>query len=230
MFFNREASYEKKRKKLLKKAPAGALKDFLSVPFPTPDTPIDKVPILAVDFETTGLDATKDQILSIGHIHLKNNDIHLSSAYHKIISTEGYLDEKNVAIHHIMDDIKASGDAIENAVEELLKALTGKVMLVHFEKIEKTFLQVACENLYGITPVFPIIDTLMLAKRRMERESTLFPPSALRLFNLREQFGLPRYNAHNALSDSLATAELFFAEVEAMNYKKPPLLKRVLVK
>jgi len=229
MFFNREAGYERKRKKLLTKAPAGALKDFLSVPFPTPNTPINEVPILSVDFETTGLDANKDQILSMGHILLENNDIFLSSAYHKIVCTEGDLDEKNVAIHHIMDDIKASGDAIESAVEELLKALAGKIMLVHFEKIEKTFLQAACKQLYGIAPVFPIIDTLMLAKRRMERESTLFPPSALRLFNLREQYGLPRYNAHNALSDSLATAELFFAELEAMNYKNPPPLKAVLV-
>ena len=54
--------YEAKRIQLLKKAPAGALRDFLSVPLPDVNTPIDKVAILAVDFETTGLDAKQEVI------------------------------------------------------------------------------------------------------------------------------------------------------------------------
>ena len=33
----------------------------------------------------------------------------------------------------------------------------------------------------------------------------------LRLFNLRPRYNLPRYKAHNALSDAIATAELFMA-------------------
>lgn len=227
--FNQLFGYETRRKRKLKKAPAGPVKDFLSVPFPSPDTPVNKTPILAVDFETTGLEAAKDQILSIGHIDISNNDILLSSAYHQIVCTEGELSEENVAIHQIMDDIKSAGDAIESAMHELLLALAGKVMLVHFAKIEQTFLQETCKQLYGMAPVFPMIDTLMLAKRRMERNSLPFPPSALRLFNLREAHKLPRYNAHNALSDALATAELFFAEVAEMNYKQSPPLKAVLL-
>jgi len=227
--FNLFNNYESKRIRLLKKAPAGPLKDFLSIPFPSPKTPINETPILAVDFETTGLDAAKDQILSIGHICIENNDIQLCSAHHQIVCTEGELNADNVAIHQIMDDIKSAGEAIENAIEELLGSLAGKVMLVHFQKVEKTFLQAACIQLYGMAPEFPMIDTLMLAKRRLDRSSLLHPPSALRLFNLREQHGLPRYNAHNALSDALATAELFFAEVAEMNYKQSPPLKTVLL-
>ena len=222
-------NYEAKRKRLLKKAPAGPLRDFLSVPFPPPDTVLTETPILAVDFETTGLDANKDQILSIGHITVENFDIQLSSAHHQIIRTKGKLDAENVAIHQIMDDTMSAGESLENAVEELLSSLAGKVMLVHFGKIEKTFLEAACNQLYGLAPTFPMIDTLMLAKKRMERNSLPFPPSALRLFNLRETSGLPRYSAHNALSDALATAELFFAEVAEMNYKSPPPLKTVIL-
>ena len=64
------SGYETKRKKLLKKVPSGPLHDFLSVPFPSLDTPMDKLPILAVDFETTGLDSKADKLLSVGFVLL----------------------------------------------------------------------------------------------------------------------------------------------------------------
>jgi len=45
----------------------------------------------------------------------------------------------------------------------------------------------------------------------MERSQQPIRGTDLRLFNLREAQQLPRYRAHNALSDALATAELFLA-------------------
>ena len=47
--------YEAKRKRCLRKAPPGVLKEFLSIPFPDIGERVDAIPILAVDFETTGL-------------------------------------------------------------------------------------------------------------------------------------------------------------------------------
>ncbi len=222
-------NYNAKRERLLKKAPEGALKHYLSIPFPDNKTPIEQTPILALDFETTGLTAKTDQILSIGHICIENNAILLNSAFHQVIRTEGDLNEKNVTIHQITDDTKSQGVSLETAIETLLEALSGKIMLVHFARIERSFLQAACIQLYGMAPVFPIIDTLEMARKRLDRESLRYPPSALRLFNLREAHQLPRYVAHNALSDALATAELFFAEVAALNYKKSPPVKTILL-
>lgn len=221
--------YEAKRKRYLRKAPDGALKEFLSIPFPAAQQRVDAIPILAVDFETTGLSPVQDQILSIGHIGIENNEIRLASACHKVIQTSGSLAEENVVIHQITDDAKFQGETLQNAVEDLLQALAGKVMLVHFARIEKSFLEKACLQLYGMAPVFPIIDTLMIAKRRLDNRSVAYGPSQLRLFTLRESYALPRYSAHNALSDALATAELFFAEVGEISGRDSPTLKSVLL-
>lgn len=220
--------YEAKRKRLLKRAPEGVLKDFLSQPFPARNLPVDETPILAVDFETTGLDPNKDEILSVGDIIVENNEIRIGSAYHRIICTDSDLTEDNVVIHQITDDVKTQGETLQSVIENLLQSLAGKAMLVHFGRVERTFLEAACKKLYGMAPVFPIIDTLVLAKRRLDMRSVPYDPSELRLFNLRDRYGLPRYSAHNALSDALATAELFFAEVEHMNRKRSPPLKTVL--
>ncbi len=221
--------YEAKRKQLLKKAPVGALRDFLSVPLPNINTPINKVAILAVDFETTGLDAKQDKLLSVGFITLKQQQMSLKSSYHQIIKTKAQLKESNVIIHHITDSQKEQGQALAIVVETLLKALAGKVMLVHFARIERQFLTQACLELYGIAPVFPMIDTLALAKRRLDKRDVAYDPSELRLANLRNKFELPEHHAHNALNDAIATAELFMAQMSEINKDGKATLKDVLL-
>ncbi|GAA6171368.1 3'-5' exonuclease [Colwellia sp. KU-HH00111] len=207
------AGYEAKRKRLLKKAPAGPLKDFLSVPFPPLDTPISELPILAVDFETTGLDAKADKLLSVGFVALTHEQIQLSSCYHQIINTRVKLEESNVIIHQITDTQKEQGQPLHLVVEQLLSALAGKVMLVHFARIERQFLQQACLELYGLIPDFPMIDTLVIAKRQLDKRDVAYDPSELRLSKLRHRFQLPDHHGHNALNDAIATAELLLAQI-----------------
>ena len=205
--------YEAQRKRMLKRAPAGPLRDFLSVPFPVLDTPFDQIPILAVDFETTGLDAVKDKLLSVGCVELNHNQIKLSTRYHQIIQSTGSLKADNVTIHQITDDQKDQGQPLAEVIGQLLKRLTGKVMLVHFARIERQFLQQACLELYGMAPPLPIIDTLMVAKKRLDKRDVAYDPSALRLAALRATYKLPEHYAHNALNDAIATAELLLAQI-----------------
>ena len=221
--------YEAKRKQLLKKAPAGVLRDYLSVPLPDIDSPINKVEILAVDFETTGLNAKQDKLLSVGFVILKNQQMSLKSSYHQIIKTKAQLEESNVIIHHITDSQKEQGQALATVVEALLEALAGKVMLVHFARIEKQFLTEACLELYGMAPFFPIIDTLALAKRRLDKRDVAYDPSELRLANLRHKMQLPEHHGHNALNDAIATAELFMAQMSKANKDGKVTLKNVLL-
>ncbi len=205
--------YEAQRKRMFKKAPEGPLRDFLSVPFPALYTPFDQIPILAVDFETTGLDAVHDKLLSVGCVELCHNQIKLASSYHQIINTKGRLKADNVTIHQITDDQKDQGQPLAQVIEHLLKQLTGKVMLVHFARIERQFLQQACLELYGMAPPFPIIDTLVVAKKRLDKRDVAYDPSELRLSALRATYGFPDHYAHNALNDAIATAELLLAQV-----------------
>ena len=56
------------------------------------------------------------------------------------------------------------------------------------------------------------------------------PPGSLRLNAARSQYGLPRYGAHNSLTDALACAELYLAEVAELqaNLAKPLVAKHVV--
>ncbi|MCL1079311.1 DNA polymerase III subunit epsilon [Parashewanella spongiae] len=199
------------RKRLLKKMPPEPLKSFLSTPFPDPNLPINEVELLALDFETTGLNRNTDRILSIGYTNIQKGVISLKNSQHFLVNTQVKLSKENVHIHNIMDSEQATGLPVDQVIARLLQDLTGKVMLVHFAQVELSFLKQACIQLYGMAPVFPVIDTLMMAKRRLDLSDTPYEPSKLRLISLREEFKLPPHHEHNALNDALATAELFLA-------------------
>ena len=210
---NHFAGYEARRKRLLHKAPDGPLKNFLAVPFPQLETPMYELPILAVDFETTGLDAKADKLLSVGFVAMEHEQIKLNTSYHQIIKAKTRLEESNVIIHQITDEQKEQGKPLEHVIEKLLQALAGKVMLVHFARIERQFLQQACLELYGLAPDFPMLDTLVIAKRLLDKRDVSYDPSELRLSNLRHKYDLPNHHGHNALNDAIATAELLLAQV-----------------
>jgi DNA polymerase-3 subunit epsilon len=212
LFFNSLFGYEAHRKRLLKKVPQGALHDFLSVPFPSEETCLADLPILSVDFETTGLNAITDKLLSVGFVSIDKRQIKLGTCYHQIINTKHRLNADNVIIHHITDQKKSQGEPLRSVVEALLKALAGKVMLVHFAQIEKQFLKQACLELYGVSPPIMILDTLAMAKRKLDQRDIAYDPQELRLSALRHKHNLPSHFAHNALNDAIATAELLLAQ------------------
>lgn len=206
-------SLEKQRQILLKKVPEGALKHYLSIPFPDKSRTIKELDILSLDFETTGLNAIFDQLLSIGFVNIHRGKIDLSNCYHQVIKTKGKLKKSNVAVHQITDFEKDRGAELKAGVDKLLYAMAGKVVLVHFAQIERNFLQQACLEIYGIKPPFIMIDTLAIAKKRFDMSDVPYDPSKLRLVNLRQEYQLPGFYAHNALNDAIATGELLLAEL-----------------
>jgi len=224
LFLNSIFGYQARRKRLLKKVPKGALYDFLSIPFPSEETCLSDLPILSVDFETTGLNAITDKLLSVGFVSIEKRQIKLGSCYHQIINTKHRLDADNVIIHQITDQQKSQGISLRVVVEALLEALAGKVMLVHFARIEKQFLKQACLELYGVSPPLMVLDTLAMAKRKLDQRDIAYDPQELRLSALRQKHDLPNHFAHNALSDAIATAELLLVQQKTGAIKLKDLL------
>ena len=207
------------RKRRLKRASQSPLKNYLSGPHPKNSSLIQNTPILSVDFETTGLDAKKDQLLSIGFVEINQLGIQLSSAKHQIIRVDRKLDADNVIVHKITDKEKNNGMPLESAMANLLYHMKGRVLLAHHAKTEVDFIDTNCEALYGIKPTMVVIDTIELAAKRIKQNEQKTTAKYLRLFNLRHSHNLPEYTAHNALYDAISTAELFLAEINKLPKK-----------
>lgn len=208
---DRLRSLDVRRVRALQQAQAGPLHDYLSQPFVPARQALAQTPIVALDFETTGLDPRQHEIVSIGLVEFSGGCIDLASSWHALVKVAGPMSNESVVIHQITHDQMKQGRTLEELLPELLRRLRGKVLLAHYRKVEMQFLSVACEKLYGAPFLIPVIDTLELGQRRMQLRNHTIQANDLRLFNLRQNFQLPRYQAHNALLDALATAELFLA-------------------
>jgi DNA polymerase-3 subunit epsilon len=200
---------ERQRRRRLAAAPRGPLADFLATPFPAPDTDLRALRCLAVDFETTGGDARRDAIVSVGWVAIDALRIELSTATHRLVAIPGEVGAASAVVHRITDDEAAGGVPPAEAIAALLAALAGRVLIAHHAATEVGFLAAACRRLYGADIVVPALDTLALAAR-WRRDAR---PGDLRLSALRRHHGLPRYPVHHALSDALSAAELYLALV-----------------
>ena len=203
---------EFRRRWYLRRVPPGPLRDYLAAPFPDPATDYRKVEFLAIDLETTGLDSKKDHILSFGYLTLPGDHLDLASARHRLVRTKQAIPEASAVIHQITDDQAATGAPLEEVLAEFLIALKGKVLLAHHSLIEETFIDLACRRLFGGPLLAPIVDTQAIALRYFQRRQIPFKGGDLRLYALGARYNLPRYGAHNALSDALAAGELFLAQ------------------
>jgi len=201
--------------------PDGPLRDFASVPLPADQTPARELRLLAVDVETTGLDARTDRVLSIGYVPVDGERIVLSGAGHVVVRQDAEVGQ-SAAIHRITDDELAAGQSPQEALVELLTALRGRVLLAHHAAIERDFLRAMTRQAWGAALPLTTIDTMQLQYRLLTRGFDDEPaPGSLRLWRARQQYGLPDYRAHHALTDALACAELYLAQTSELGWEVP---------
>lgn len=215
-------SLEFRRRRLLARAPAGPLRDYLATPFPAGNTASAEVAYLALDLETTGGNPAHDEIVSFGWVCVNGNSIDLATAQHHIVQVRRAINPTSAVIHKITDDESEHGGSLEDALGKLLQALAGRVLIAHRAQTELGFVGRACEQIYGARILIPAVDTLKIAIRIAERQHRVPQRGTLRLHALRHKYNLPRYPAHNALSDALSAAELFLA-LQAERISATPL-------
>ena len=178
---------------------------------PRSRTSIADTKIVAVDLELTGLDPRADQIVAIGWVVIEQGRIQMQSARRTLVQIDGSVAE-SATVHGIVDASLHTAVSLEDALNSLLPETNRAVLLAHHAPVEQRFLNAACRKCFGAPLLVPVIDTVALGRQLLERGTRSAADDALRLPALRQRYGLPAYPAHDALTDALATAELFLAQ------------------
>ncbi|MDZ7751131.1 MAG: 3'-5' exonuclease [Gammaproteobacteria bacterium] len=197
-----------------------ALKHFYETGLPGEQRPIEDIPLMALDFETTGLDPREHAIVSIGMVPFDLRVIRPSAGRYWVVKPPRPLREESIAFHRITHSEVEHAPPIAAILDEVLAELAGRLAVVHYRNIERPFLDAAVLATRGEPCLFPLIDTMAL-EARWERQGRLqgfkrlfgIEPSSIRLADSRGRYGLPHYSSHHAKVDAMATAELFQAQV-----------------
>lgn len=120
---------------------------------PAGDTPLEEVPLAALDIETTGLDARRDAIISIGLMPFNLQRIRCREAFYEVVKPDIPLSEESITYHRIThSDIRQASDPA-STLNRLLEAMAGRIMVVHYRALERAFLDRAARQYLG-EPLF----------------------------------------------------------------------------
>ena len=215
----KQLDWDKRFELLAKTSKYPALKTFYQQGVVAASTPIADVPMVALDFETTGLDANNDSIVSIGLVPMTISRIRCKEAQHWIIKPETDLHSKSVMVHGITHSAVADAPEFLTIADQLLACLQGKVIVAHHSPIERGFLHAALKYHIQEGIEFPVIDTMTLETRFTRSMRQTFwrrllgrGVESIRLIDSRSRYHLPYYRQHHALTDALACGELFQAQ------------------
>ena len=197
------------------------LYDFYKIGTYHDETKLSDIEFVALDFETTGLDSKQNSIISIGLVPFDLQRIYCRKAKKWYINPEDNLKENSIIIHGIThSDLQGAPDLL-SILEPLLKELAGKVVVVHYRRIERDFFDqdLRAQMKEGI--IFPVIDTMQIEADVQNKQSKGFinwlkghQTESIRLANSRLRYNLPAYSPHDALTDAIATAELLQAQIK----------------
>ena len=191
--------------------------------------PISTVNLLALDIEMTGLDPKKNRMVSIGIMPIINAQSQPKLAQYKLIKIQGSVGQSAV-IHGVVDNDLKNALSIQEVLLWLFEQCEDKVLVAHHAPLDLQFLQQALLNTQIHSQPLLAIDTLHIDKERQLRQHQVLKTGSLRLNACRSRYNLPIYNAHNALTDALACAELLLAQLSKMGGMEDITLAQLLIK
>ncbi|MBQ6858924.1 MAG: PolC-type DNA polymerase III, partial [Clostridia bacterium] len=155
--------------------------------------------IVVVDFETTGLNPRKCRIMEIGAVRIRNGQI--VEEYSKFVNPQEPIPDEVVKLTGITDAMVADAGTAETEIPKLLEFIGGAAFAAHNAKFDYSFLTEECRRL-DIEINLPVIDTLEFARR-------MYPSlKSHRLGAICKSLGISLKNAHRAVHDARATAQM----------------------
>ena len=117
---------------------------------------------VALDLETTGLDAKKHKIIEIGAVKVRDNEV--VETYRTFINPGWQLEERITQITGITNEDLLLAPAIQEKIEEFLEFAGDDVLLGHSLLFDYSFVKRAAVN-KGLSFEKEGIDTLTISRK-----------------------------------------------------------------
>lgn len=163
-----------------------------------------RVPFASLDFEATGLDLSRDTIISFGVVPVTEGRIDVGGAVYQLVDpVDVPLDERAIPVHMLRPIDLAGAPSLDAAREALRAALGRRFLVTWFAEVEAAFLA----KIFGGGQrrwMRRAVDVRRLVATLEGEEH-----GPLTLASCAERYRIPVADPHHALDDALMTAQLF---------------------
>jgi DNA polymerase III subunit epsilon len=165
------------------------------------DTLIEEAELVVFDLETTGLSASRDRMCEIAAVRVKA--LAVDETFETLVQPGVALPPTIARLTGLADAELRRAPRPELAVRRFLAFAGDAPLAAHNARFDVGFLDRAVERLTGQRVAAPVVDTVWLARRLLQRRSERFSLAQLAHF-----FGTSTEPCHRALPDAVATAEI----------------------
>lgn len=186
--------------------------------------PWRRLELASLDFEATGLDFTRDTIVSFGVVPIRMGRIDVGEAVYELVDPgEVAPSPVSVTVHGLRPVDLRGAQGPEAARAALAPLIAGRFLVTWAGRVEAGFLDV----IYGG-------GVRSWLRRCIDARELMFvleeePPAPFTLTTVAERLGVPVASAHHALDDALVTAQVFLiagARLEARGVSTVRALQR----
>ncbi|MEW6421388.1 MAG: 3'-5' exonuclease [Deinococcota bacterium] len=166
----------------------------------------------ALDFESTGMNPARDEVVQAGLVALDGDRLRLGSAWASWVRPTRPFAPASVAVHGLSYESLQDAPPVAAVRLALAAQLRDRVLVAHYATLELGFLR-----RWQLRPQMAI-DTLFLALALDGVHVDRARRDAYTLSALARRCGVTVYGEHDALADALITAQVFLAlasELEA---------------
>ncbi len=177
-----------------------------------PEQPARAHRYVILDLETTGLDAEKDRVVSVGAWRMVDGRVRLGEVFSELVNPGRDIPVESIKVHAIVPDMIANARSAWEVFEDFMAFVGTDIMVAHFAPFDLHFMNKVMRQRYGFSLQNLILDTVEVCR------STLLLPDPHGVYMdfkkcsldaLAERFGVEVPERHTALGDALATALIF---------------------
>ena len=163
---------------------------------------------VCLDCETSGLNPRKDEILSIGAVHIKDNKILMRKTFNVFLKPSQHIDAKSIKIHYIRDIDSENGRDPKDAIFELLDFIGSRPLVGYYIKFDAAIISKYTKRFIGINlPNETIEVSSMYYKTR--KKSSDYEFIDLKFDTILKNLNIPILGKHDALNDAIMTSMMF---------------------
>lgn len=168
------------------------------------EQPMAKQRFVVVDLEATGLNTSKDKILSIGAVAVEGGAILMGEQFERTLKREQVKVNESVLIHQIAPSELATGIRPKTALLDFLDFVGDSPLVAFHADFDQRLLQRELKDFFGYSFKHPFFDLAEVAPL-LNPDHCMRQP---RMDDWIDHFKLNVMQRHNACADALATAEL----------------------